>query len=77
MPRPKLPLTPDGKPQTTQRTYRFDTQLFEAFEKDCHKGLRNPNLVLSALVAHWLGLSDAERIKVAAKLPPRVKAGED
>jgi hypothetical protein len=76
MPRPKLPLTPDGKPLTTQRSYRFDTQLFEAFEADCRKGLRNPNPVLSALVDHWLDACAAERERIAAKLPGGVGDGE-
>jgi len=43
-----------GKPLTSQRTYRFNTELFEAFEEDCARHLANPKLVLEALILHWL-----------------------
>ena len=42
------------KPPTMQRTYRFNTQLFESFEEDCARHLANPKLVLEALILHWL-----------------------
>jgi hypothetical protein len=42
------------KPLTMQRTYRFNTQLFESFEEDCARHLANPKLVLEALILHWL-----------------------
>ena len=76
MPRPKLPRTPDGKPATTQRTYRFDTVLFGRFEDDCHTNLSNPNLVLQALVAHWLAAKPDARRQIAGKLPRRAAAGD-
>ena len=74
MPRPKLPRTPDGKPATLQRTYRFDTVVFEQFEDDCLKHLANPNLVLQALVAHWLVAKPEARRQIAEKLPRRSAA---
>ena len=40
--------------QTVQRTYRFNTELFESFEEDCARHLANPKLVLEALLLHWL-----------------------
>ena len=43
-----------GKPLTSQRTYRFNTELFESFEEDCARHLANPKLVLEALILHWL-----------------------
>ena len=43
-----------GKPLTSQRTYRFNTELFESFEEDCARHLANPKLVLEALIPHWL-----------------------
>ena len=43
-----------GKPLTSQRTYRFNTELFEAFEEDCARHLANPKLVLEALILDWL-----------------------
>lgn len=76
MPRPKLPRTPDGKPATLQRTYRFDTVLFERFEEDCLTNLANPNLVLQALVAHWLAAKPEARRQIAGKLPRRAADGD-
>ena len=43
-----------GKPLTVQRTYRFNTELFESFEEDCARHLANPKLVMEALILHWL-----------------------
>ena len=43
-----------GKSLTSQRTYRFNTELFESFEEDCARHLANPKLVLEALILHWL-----------------------
>ena len=42
------------RPLTSQRTYRFNTELFESFEEDCARHLANPKLVLEALILHWL-----------------------
>ena len=42
------------KPLTVQRTYRFNTELFDSFEEDCARHLANPKLVLEALILHWL-----------------------
>jgi hypothetical protein len=49
----KAPVTL-GKPLTVQRTYRFNTELFESFEEDCARHLANPKLVLEALILHWM-----------------------
>ena len=38
------------KPKTEQRTYRFNAQLWADFEEDCARHLRNPRLVVEALV---------------------------
>ena len=46
--------SPIGKPLTVQRTYRFNSELFESFEEDCARHLANPKLVLEALILHWL-----------------------
>ncbi len=50
----KINTPASGKPLTSQRTYRFNTELFEAFEEDCARHLANPKLVLEALILHWL-----------------------
>lgn len=42
------------KPLNNQRTYRFNTELFESFEEDCSRHLANPKLILVALIPHWL-----------------------
>ena len=54
------------KPLTMQRTYRFNTQLFESFEEDCARHLANPKLVLEALILHWLE-GDAKTRSAIAK----------
>ena len=35
-----------SQPKTVQRTYRFDTGLFEAFEEDCARRLSIPSVSL-------------------------------
>ena len=52
--KPSKPTEFTRKPLTMQRTYRFNTQLFESFEEDCARHLANPKLVLEALILHWL-----------------------
>ena len=56
-----------GKPLTSQRTYRFNTELFESFEEDCARHLANPKLVLEALILHWLEQSADARGSIAMR----------
>ena len=53
------------KPKTEQRTYRFNAQLWSDFEEDCARHLRNPRLVVEALVRHWLDTDDKSRTSMA------------
>jgi hypothetical protein len=53
------------KPKTEQRTYRFNSQLWEDFERNCARHLRNPRLVVEALVRHWLDTDDKGRSAIA------------
>jgi hypothetical protein len=55
------------KPKTEQRTYRFNAQLWADFEKDCARHLRNPRLVVEALVRHWLDIDDKDRSAIAQR----------
>jgi hypothetical protein len=63
---------PDDKPKTIQRTYRFDTKLFEAFEDDCATHLANPKRVIEALILHWLDADTDERAAMAHKHRERI-----
>jgi hypothetical protein len=53
------------KPKTEQRTYRFNAELWTDFEEDCARHLRNPRLVVEALVRHWLDTDDKSRTAIA------------
>jgi hypothetical protein len=53
------------KPKTEQRTYRFNGQLWADFEENSAKHLRNPRLVVEALVRHWLDTDDKTRTAIA------------
>ena len=55
------------KPKTVQRTYRFDTEVFEAFEEDCARRLSNPKQVIEALILHWLDAGPDARTAMAQK----------
>ena len=55
------------KPLTVQRTYRFNTELFESFEEDCARHLANPKLVLEALILHWLEGDTGTRSNLALR----------
>ena len=55
------------KPKTVQRTYRFDTGVFEAFEEDCARRLSNPKRVIEALILHWLDAGPDARTAMAQK----------
>ena len=55
------------KPRTIQRTYRFNTELFESFEEDCARHLANPKLVLEALILQWLEAKPDTRASIALR----------
>lgn len=63
------------KPRTVQRTYRFDTKVFEAFEDDCAQHLSNPKRVIEALILHWLDADPNARAAMAQKHRERVAYG--
>ena len=56
-----------GKPETIQRTYRFNTILFEAFEGDCARCLSSPKRVIEALIRQWLDANTAQRAAIAER----------
>ena len=66
------PPTPADQPKTIQRTYRFDTKLFEAFEEDCAQRLSNPKRVIEAMILHWLDADAGERAAMAQKHRERI-----
>ena len=57
----------EPKPKTVQRTYRFDTKVFEAFEEDCARHLSNPKRVIEALILHWLDAGPDARAAMAKR----------
>jgi hypothetical protein len=72
--RKKAPAQPDptDNPKTIQRTYRFNTKLFDAFEDDCATHLSNPKRVIEALILHWLDADSEERAAMAHKHRERI-----
>jgi len=65
------------KPKTIQRTYRFDTKLFEAFEDDCARHLSNPKRVIEAIILHWLDADPEARSAIAQEHRRRVGVAPD
>ena len=65
----------EPKPKTVQRTYRFDTKLFEAFEDDCATHLSNPKRVIEALILYWLDAGTDARAAMAHKHRERIGSG--
>ena len=67
----KKPAKSSRKPKATSstllRAYRFDARLFEQFEVDCVRHLRNPRAVLEALIFHWLTATHVQRDAIAEK----------
>ena len=57
----------EPKPKTVQRTYRFDTKVFEAFEEDCARHLSNPKRVIDALILHRLDAGPDARAAMAKR----------
>jgi hypothetical protein len=68
---PSRPLNSVEKPKTLQRTYRFDTKLFEAFEDDCAQRFANPKRVIEAMILHWLSSDAKTRGEMAQELRRR------
>jgi hypothetical protein len=60
-----------------QRTYRFDTKTFEAFEEDCARHLSNPKRVIEALILHWLDSDADARAAMAQRHRARIGATAD
>lgn len=58
---------PKASSATMLRAYRFDAALFEQFETDCVRHLRNPRAVLEALIFHWLKANPVQRDAIAAR----------
>ena len=65
------------KPKTIQRTYRFDTVLFDAFEDDCAQHLSNPKRVIEALILHWLDADPKARAAMAHKHRERIGRNDE
>jgi len=62
----------EPKPKTVQRTYRFNTKVFEAFEEDCARHLSNPKRVIEAMILHWLAAGSDVRTAMAKKHRERI-----
>ena len=65
------------KLKTIQRTYRFDTKVFEAFEEDCARHLSNPKRVIEALILYWLEADPKVRGAMAQEHRRRIGAASD
>jgi hypothetical protein len=50
---------------TILRAYRFNADVMAAFENDCARHLRNPRLVLQALIHHWLEADSKAQMAIA------------
>ena len=70
----KSNVKPSEKLKTVQRTYRFDTAVFEAFEEDCARHLSNPKRVIEALILHWLDADPKVRTAMAQKHRDKIGA---
>jgi Fe-S-cluster formation regulator IscX/YfhJ len=66
-----------NKPKTIQRTYRFNTAVFEAFEDDCAQHLSNPKRVIEALILHWLDADPKARAAMAHKHRERIGRNDE
>ena len=67
----------ENRPKTTQRTYRFNTAVFEAFEDDCAQHLSNPKRVIEALILHWLDADPKARAAMAHKHRERLGRNDE
>jgi len=68
---------PSDQPKTVQRTYRFDTKVFEAFEEDCARHLSNPKRVIEAMILHWLDAGPDARAAMAKKHRDQIGTSRD
>lgn len=68
---------PEPSPKTIQRTYRFDTKVFEAFEDDCARHLSNPKRVIEALILFWLEADPKTRGAMAQEHRRRIGAASE
>jgi hypothetical protein len=77
MPRPKSSKSSSAsdKPKTVQRTYRFDSRTFDAFEDDCAQHLSNPKRVIEALILYWLDAKPEDRAAMAQTHRQRIGSG--
>ena len=62
----KTPKATNSSASTVLRAFRFDTALSKQFDGDCDRHLRNPKVVLEALIHHWLTCSGKQRDAIAA-----------
>ena len=74
-PSPRSASKKEPKTRTVQRTYRFDTKVFEEFEEDCARHLSNPKRVIEALILHWLDAKPEARATMAKTHRDRIGAG--
>jgi hypothetical protein len=77
MPRGNPKAKPTEKPKTIQRTYRFDTKVFEAFEDDCAQHLSNPKRVIEAMIIFWLEADPKVRGAMAQEHRRRIGAASE
>jgi hypothetical protein len=77
MPRGHTKVKSSEKPKTIQRTYRFDTNVFEAFEEDCARHLSNPKRVIEAAIIFWLDADPNVRGAIAQEHQRRIGAASD
>jgi hypothetical protein len=77
MPKRTPKTMPAEKPKTIQRTYRFDTKVFEAFEEDCARHLSNPKRVIEAAIIFWLDADPNVRGAMAQEHQRRIGAASD
>ena len=68
---------PAQKPKTIQRTYRFDTKVFEAFEDDCAQHLSNHKRVIEAMIIFWLEADPKVRGAMAQEHRRRIGAASE
>ena len=68
---------PAQKPKTIQRTYRFDTKVFEAFEDDCAQHLSNPKRGIEAMIIFWLEADPKVRGAMAQEHRRRIGAASE
>ena len=57
---------------TLLRAYRFDSRLITAFEADCLRHLRNPRIVVEALMQRSLAADPKEPDAIATEYQQRV-----